>query len=171
MLSEILFLEMSSAVLFYISLENEFTDVIITLASKYLTWCCTELRPSHVMVLAILCVGALPDQVAVENIGVRGHLIGIRRDALRLRHYISHRGNVYPHHRGCRLHHHWRLHHRLLHHWLLHHWLLHHRLLLHHWLLLHHRLLHLHLRLLRSLIVSLNWLWSRFGTTHLCIYK
>jgi hypothetical protein len=32
---------------------------------------------------------------------------------------------------------------------------------------LHLRLL---LRLLRSLIVSLNWLWSRFGTTHFCIY-
>ena len=54
MLSEVLLLEMCSAVLFYISLENEFSDVIITLASKYLTWCCTELSPSHMMVLAIL---------------------------------------------------------------------------------------------------------------------
>ena len=129
MLSEVLLLEMSSAVLFYISLENEFADVIITLASEYLTWCCSELRPSHVMVLAILCVGALPDQVAVENIGVWGHLVGVRRDALRLRHDISSWGYVNPHHRGCRLHHHWLLllhHHRLL---LLHHHLL---LLLHH---------------------------------------
>ena len=54
MLSEVLLFEMSSAVLFNISLENEFTDVIITLASKYLTWCCSKLSPSHVMVLAIL---------------------------------------------------------------------------------------------------------------------
>ena len=124
------------------------------------------------MLLAILLVAALPNQVAVDNIRIWWHLIGIRRDALRLGHNIPSWGNVNPHYWGCRLHHHRLLHHRLLHHRLLHHRLLHHRLL--HHLLLHHWLLHLHLwlllRLLRSLIVSLDWLWSRFGTTHLCIY-
>lgn len=61
MLSEVLLFKVSSTILFNVSLENEFTDVIITLASKYLTWCCRELSPSHMMVLAVLLVGALPD--------------------------------------------------------------------------------------------------------------
>lgn len=57
LLSEVLLFKVSSTILFNVSLENEFTDVIITLASKYLTWCCRELSPSHMLVLA----GALPD--------------------------------------------------------------------------------------------------------------
>ena len=158
MLSQILLLKVSSTVLFNVSLKNEFTYVVLTPASEYLSWCCREVSPSHCAVQIILPIEACPDNVVIVNIGVCWQLIGIGRDALRLRHNVPSWGNVNPHHRGCGLHHHW----------LLHKWLLHHSLLLHHLLLhLHLRLL---LRLLRSLIVCLNWLWSRFGTTHLCIY-
>jgi hypothetical protein len=60
-LAKVLFFEVGKAIRLNIALENELSNVIITLTSENLTWGSNELVPSHMMILSILCVSALPD--------------------------------------------------------------------------------------------------------------
>ena len=154
-LPQVLFLEVRHAVALDPALQNELADIVMALASHDLAWSGLEGHPSHIMVLAVLLVVALPHGVGLELVRLRD-VVALGRDAAGLGHRVASDRDVGD---GC-LHHglsHW-LHHGL--HWglhgLLHHWLthwLHHRLThwLHHWLAhgLHHRLSHrLHHRLL-----------------------
>lgn len=175
-LAEVLLFEVCEAVAFDPPLQNEFTDVVVALASDDFTCSGLEGHPSHGVLLTVLLIVALPHGVGLELIRLR-NVVALGRDAARLGHRVAsdwHIGDGRLHHGLGHWLHHWllhRLHHGLLHHWLthrlhhrlphgLHHWLahgLHHRLShrLHHRLLLHHHGLLLHHLLLLHLILWL----------------